>query len=679
MARIVVEIAANAAQAIGETDKFEKSLGRLQSQLSRLEKLAPFANSIQSAARAERAIAATRDRIANLGKTLNTSLGSTTRSSNEAAMALTNLGRIAQDAPFGFIGIQNNLNPMLESFQRLSKETGSSTSALKTMGAVLRGPAGIGIALSVVSSAILFFQQYQQRTRKEVEETTKSLEEQRSEFIKGGYQKAVTDLNELTNKVSLAKQGFVDKNTVLKQYNEGIGKTIGKVTDLDTAEQLLIKNGPKYLQLMYLKANADFAFSKAAEESYKLQEKKYEIDKKGPQISEKFNINADRTNKVIEQQTINLRALLDSAQSVTPALDGVNTKFVQVNKNIAEQLADESQLKEIENKYTTAADLANKAQQAVLEFAKKNGLNLGGIFGVDESSIDKLNKDLLNGRKAFTDFFGETERAYQSFVKTVQGNDSIFGGKTSTNELTKQFQSTNTELSNFAENWKRTASQLGSTPLIPIESFKTGTTQFVSEAQIFTDKVNGILNTGIQDSMANFGMAIGDALANGTNVLQAAGASILGAIGEIAIRLGKLAIATGVAVEGIKKALQSLNPALAIAAGIALVALGSFVRSSAANIVDKSSSSTVSAPSGRSRIPGFASGVTNFEGGLAYVHAGELLTNLPTGANVIPKAKTNQILSGIGGGGNSWEVAGVLKGTDIELAVRRSVKNNNLI
>lgn len=39
---------------------------------------------------------------------------------------------------------------------------------------------------------------------------------------------------------------------------------------------------------------------------------------------------------------------------------------------------------------------------------------------------------------------------------------------------------------------------------------------------------------------------------------------------------------------------------------------------------------------GRQSIPGFASGVTNFSGGLAYVHQGEVLANLAPGTDVIP-------------------------------------------
>lgn len=77
--------------------------------------------------------------------------------SGQATNALTNLSRVAQDAPYGFIGIANNLNPLLESFQRLSKEAGGAGGALKAMASGLMGPAGIGLALGAVSSLIVAF------------------------------------------------------------------------------------------------------------------------------------------------------------------------------------------------------------------------------------------------------------------------------------------------------------------------------------------------------------------------------------------------------------------------------------------------------------------------------------------------------------------------------------------
>jgi hypothetical protein len=90
-------------------------------------------------------------------KAFGTAVQTSTKPTADATNALTNLSRVAQDAPYGFIGIANNLNPMLESFQRLSKESGGAGNALKTMVGALSGPAGIGLALGAVSSLLIAF------------------------------------------------------------------------------------------------------------------------------------------------------------------------------------------------------------------------------------------------------------------------------------------------------------------------------------------------------------------------------------------------------------------------------------------------------------------------------------------------------------------------------------------
>jgi hypothetical protein len=78
--------------------------------------------------------------------------------SAQAGQSLQNLSRIAQDAPFGFIGITNNINPLVESFGRLKAETGSTGGALKALVSGLSGPAGLGLAFGVITSAITFAQ-----------------------------------------------------------------------------------------------------------------------------------------------------------------------------------------------------------------------------------------------------------------------------------------------------------------------------------------------------------------------------------------------------------------------------------------------------------------------------------------------------------------------------------------
>ena len=75
----------------------------------------------------------------------------------DASQSLINFSRIAQDAPYGIMGIANNLNPMVESFQRLAKTEGGTKKALQAMLSGLTGPAGIGVAIGIVSSLAVTF------------------------------------------------------------------------------------------------------------------------------------------------------------------------------------------------------------------------------------------------------------------------------------------------------------------------------------------------------------------------------------------------------------------------------------------------------------------------------------------------------------------------------------------
>lgn len=115
-------------------------------------------------------------RASKATKTFGTELDKAKLSTNQSTMALMNFGRIAQDAPFGLMGITNNLNPMLESFQRLKQTTGSTGSALKAMVGSLTGAAGVGVALSVVSSLLLVFGKELFGSKTAAEENTEALD-----------------------------------------------------------------------------------------------------------------------------------------------------------------------------------------------------------------------------------------------------------------------------------------------------------------------------------------------------------------------------------------------------------------------------------------------------------------------------------------------------------------------
>lgn len=127
------------AAPLNNIEKYSKAVLNLKNDLSSV-KIAPlspaFASSVSNA---------------------NSQLQKLPNTSNAATLSLINLSRVAQDAPFGFLGIANNLNPLLESFQRLKKESGSTGGALKSLVGSLSGAGGIGLALSVVSSLLIVF------------------------------------------------------------------------------------------------------------------------------------------------------------------------------------------------------------------------------------------------------------------------------------------------------------------------------------------------------------------------------------------------------------------------------------------------------------------------------------------------------------------------------------------
>jgi hypothetical protein len=88
---------------------------------------------------------------------LNQQAGRLGKPMGDASQSLINFSRIAQDAPYGIMGIANNLNPMVESFQRLAATEGGTKKALQAMAAGLIGPAGVGVAIGIVSSLAVTF------------------------------------------------------------------------------------------------------------------------------------------------------------------------------------------------------------------------------------------------------------------------------------------------------------------------------------------------------------------------------------------------------------------------------------------------------------------------------------------------------------------------------------------
>lgn len=108
-------------------------------------------------------------------------------------------------------------------------------------------------------------------------------------------------------------------------------------------------------------------------------------------------------------------------------------------------------------------------------------------------------------------------------------------------------------------------------------NFKEQLTQ-IELLKLSFDQLNtglkNIIEGTLQDMAVAFGETLGKSLAGASFDIR----SVIGPLADALIQFGKLAVQVGIAALGIKAALKSLNPAIAIAGGIALIALGTFVK-----------------------------------------------------------------------------------------------------
>jgi len=259
--------------------------------------------------------------IKNLNTTIGniqTQMGSAAKGTANATQSLVNFSRIAQDAPYGIIGIANNLNPMLESFQQLAKTEGGTKKALTAMIDGLAGPAGLGVVLGVTSSLLVTFSK------------------QIGDAFKGGEDKL---------------KGLREE---LKKLNEDVFKIVGAAQSSQTLGTILVGKATNTNIDLKTRQNALKEFKKLYAESAEVQD----LDVK--------NLNSYNQRYL---QSINNRAAvqqegLGKEKNYVNALTEANAKFKQLlqerDKAVANTLATTKDLEE--GRTTKQLQAAVKAQ-----------------------------------------------------------------------------------------------------------------------------------------------------------------------------------------------------------------------------------------------------------------------------------------------------------------------------
>lgn len=472
------------------------------------------------------------------------------KGSDQAAFALTNLGRVAQDAPFGFIGIQNNLNPLLESFQRLKAETGSSKAALSALTTSLLGPAGLGIALSVVSSAIVLYQQYQQKSTKADEEKEKA-------------QRKAIDANE----------AYFKSLSSIEQIN---------VKGIQNAQKELISLEQLYFAARNVKLSMDERYKAAAA----LQD----------QYPNTFN-NFSKEEIAIGKASQAYKGLADDILSVARASAATDIIVENTKKLTLEQLKYNKAQKDLKDINAQIAALPAQDNRAV------------GSAGIGSSSAatqtTRQQNDLLAKQAELTKTINSSQKVKTSLVK-----ENLDIQKLVNKEVEKEgvvaltgIDRTAKKVEKIKESLSRDNRTIGNTnistpnisgdlssdilPDLNIRGVTTGLSEYIKLMQEayrsnerFTESVDDLVASTLESGLSQAFEAIGQSLADGTSSIEAFGSAILSAFANFLSQLGQMFIKEGIAQIGYGIAKNLILPGSGagnIAGGLGMIGAGAAI------------------------------------------------------------------------------------------------------
>jgi len=546
----------------------------------------------------------------------------------QAGQSITNLSRIAQDAPFGFIGIANNINPLVESFGRLKAETGSTGGALKALVSGLSGPAGLGLAFGVVTAAFTFAQIGLQAWSRTSKEAADASDQYGGSLVRlsNDIKNVGSDLKDLKTELDFIKA------TKDLEFKINFGGAVASAKSAALNVRILAEETAQANldvgQSIQLYNQATAALDKFADTQQGSFDSTNEFRNAIRSFGDISNVTSDQLAGFTDEQKRYVQVAVDAAKKVN--------EQKKIYKDYQNQLA--------------LSKLQVQALEA--EERRKNATNSKSVKKV-ETLADAYRKFLqeIEGNVKIAIAFNEPAtkaniQSYTSFIETAIRKFNANRSFTLPLILDLNALKRSLEPANVKDLVKSLQEKINLTPIaIPFDIPQGSIDNIKTQAVDLTEA----LGSAVQSAIVAIGVGLGEALATAltggdlVSVFQA----LFSQLGGIISILGEKVIAIGVAGILAQKAIaQALaNPYLALAAGVALVALGSLIKSSL---------------SSQQR---FAVGTRNAPGGMALVgERGPEMISLPRGSQVLPAAQTANMIGGVGA---AVEIYGILRGQDI--------------
>lgn len=530
MAKLEVQIGADASELDKEIKKVEKELKELSNRKLEDIKLGLDTKTLDGE------ITSTKKKLNDLKTTVKDAGASFDKMAPKVANggnSLMQFSRIVQDAPFGIMGIGNNITATAEAFGHLKQETGSTSGAFKAMASSLMGSGGILLAISLLTTGLTYLSQSGLSVGDLIDKLTGNFNELGEAIKKAneeGGKEASEQISSMKSLVRAAQNSniamserllFVDK---LKKQFPGY---YGQLKD----EEILYGNLTKVV-----KSASDALLAKAVAE--KLIAGSADI-----QLSQYQNFSKLDKQKL---QTAKSQANFDKAKAINN-IQGIIDYQKQINysKKIEDEIRSKilAGNKSLEDRNKIIDSLMAKTGKLEVEPIKAPKVKKAKV--VEKQKRDPITQTLVLKPILDPSFFP----------------DKLFDtGK----------------LDEFGNKIQQKAGEIVA-PLLDIpRNFDTSMDDTLLLLQQFNEEANAIILGSITGTFNNLGNAIGTALASGQSVVSAIGGSLLASLGNFLSDMGSLLIKYGVLAVTKGKldlAMKSFG-ALSIGAGIAAIAVG---------------------------------------------------------------------------------------------------------
>ena len=242
-------------------------------------------------------------------------------------MAVTNLNRVVQDAPFGLMGISNNIEPLVSSFQSLRVQTGSATGALKQLAvSAFTGPGALITVTSLATTGLLLFGDQLFNTKKEAEETLEPMKQ----------------LSNIIN--DLAKKKFGDtEDDIMALFERARAQN-------EIIRELELSRGELEERIEQQKAVTRELMAQAT-----TTDEKIKLDERQQEIQDGIQKRIDDINTAIESSTAK-RLELETKITAQGIIQGTNS-YNLLSADVARAEALERQLKAQENLILSSPDI----------------------------------------------------------------------------------------------------------------------------------------------------------------------------------------------------------------------------------------------------------------------------------------------------------------------------------